>query len=124
MSSIIPNTMTNSSEKEMLLVVFFPIYLAGMCICVYGRGKERERRGWKGERERQTDTGCCQVHVEVRGQLAAVSAFHPSAVSRDRTPDVRFGRGYLCLLSHLTGPEKESTFNSALSCLDGHVIVS
>lgn len=87
-------------------------------------GRKGRRRGWKGEKERQTDTGCCQVHVEVKGQLAAVSAFHPSAVSRDRTPDVRFGRGYLCLLSHLTGPEKESTFNSALSCLDGHVIVS
>lgn len=97
-----------------------------MCICVYGRG-ERKGEGEDGkekERDRQTDTGCRQVHVEVRRQLAAISAFHLSVVSRNRTLDVRFGSEYLCLPSYLTGPEKELTFNSALSCLDGHVIVS
>lgn len=57
MSSIIPNTMINSSEKEMLLVgFFFPIYLACMCICVCGRGegKGEGEDGKEKERDRQT----------------------------------------------------------------------
>lgn len=119
MSSIIPNTMINSSEKEMLLVVFFPTYLACMCIYVYGRG-EGKGEGEDGK-EKETDR---QTQGVARCMWRSGDSWQPSAVSRDRTPDVRFGSGYLCLLSHLTGPKKESTFNSALSCLDGHVIVS
>lgn len=87
-----------------------------MCI---GRG-EGKGEGEDGK-EKETDR---QTQGVARCMWRSGDSFHPSAVSRDRTPDVRFGRGYLCLLSHLTGPEKESTFSSALSCLDGHVIVS